>query len=91
VRRDGHLFAKHQRRLRNDCLLAFFCSFFPVGTTTVMCTTTAGPSCSFTVTVNDTEGPHITVTTQTIELWPPNHSYHTINMSDLVASATDNC
>jgi hypothetical protein len=43
------------------------------------------------VTVNDTEGPHITVTTQTIELWPPNHSYHTITMSDLVASATDNC
>jgi len=66
-------------------------SFFPVGTTTVMCTTTAGPSCSFTVTVNDTEGPQITVTTQTIELWPPNHSYHTITMSDLVSSATDNC
>lgn len=66
-------------------------SFFPVGTTTVTCTTTAGPSCSFTVTVNDTEGPHITVTTQPIELWPPNHKYHTINMSDLVASATDNC
>jgi uncharacterized repeat protein (TIGR01451 family) len=66
-------------------------SFFPVGTTTVVCTTTAGPSCSFTVTVNDTEGPHITVTTQPIELWPPNHKYHTITMSDLVASATDNC
>jgi hypothetical protein len=31
------------------------------------------------------------VTTQPIELWPPNHKYHTINMSDLVASATDNC
>jgi hypothetical protein len=27
-------------------------SFFPVGTTTVNCTTTAGPSCSFTVTVS---------------------------------------
>lgn len=66
-------------------------SFFPVGTTTVTCMTTAGPSCSFTVTVNDTEGPHITVTTQAIELWPPNHQYHTIIMSDLVASATDNC
>lgn len=66
-------------------------SFFPVGTTTVTCMTTAGPSCSFTVTVNDTEGPHITVTTQPIELWPPNHHYHTITMSDLVASATDNC
>ena len=29
-------------------------SSFPVGTTTVNCSTTAGPSCSFTVTVNDT-------------------------------------
>jgi len=66
-------------------------SFFPVGTTSVVCTTQAGPGCSFTVTVSDTEAPHITVTTQPIELWPPNHKYHTITMSDLVASATDNC
>jgi CSLREA domain-containing protein len=35
-------------------------SFFPVGTTTVTCTTTAGPSCSFTVTVNDAQPPTIT-------------------------------
>jgi HYR domain len=35
-------------------------SFFPVGTTTVTCTTTAGPSCTFTVTVNDTQPPTIT-------------------------------
>jgi len=34
-------------------------SFFPVGTTTVNCTTAAGPGCSFTVTVNDTEAPQI--------------------------------
>jgi uncharacterized repeat protein (TIGR01451 family) len=34
-------------------------SFFPKGTTTVTCTT-AGPSCSFTVTVNDTQPPNIT-------------------------------
>lgn len=34
-------------------------SFFPVGTTTVTCTTTAGPSCAFTVTVNDTQKPTI--------------------------------
>ena len=70
-------------------------SFFPVGTTTVTCTATDGSgnmaSCSFTVTVNDTEAPQITLTTGTIELWPPNHSYHTITMSQLVASATDNC
>jgi hypothetical protein len=48
-------------------------------------------SCSFTVTVNDTEAPQITLTTGTIELWPPNHSYTTLTMSQLVASATDNC
>jgi HYR domain-containing protein len=35
-------------------------AFFPVGVTTVTCTTTAGPSCSFTVTVRDTQEPTIT-------------------------------
>ena len=35
-------------------------SFFPKGTTTVTCTATAGPSCTFTVTVNDTQPPTIT-------------------------------
>jgi subtilisin-like proprotein convertase family protein len=34
-------------------------SFFPVGTTTVTCTTAAGPGCMFTVTVNDLEPPQI--------------------------------
>jgi len=35
-------------------------SVFSVGVTTVTCNTTAGPSCSFTVTVNDTQPPSIT-------------------------------
>jgi hypothetical protein len=35
-------------------------SFFPVGTTTVTCTAAAGPSCNFTVKVNDTQLPTIT-------------------------------
>lgn len=35
-------------------------SFFPVGTTTVTCTTSAGPSCAFDVTVVDTQPPTIT-------------------------------
>ncbi len=34
-------------------------SFFPKGTTTVNCSTTSGASCSFTVTVNDTQPPAI--------------------------------
>ena len=35
-------------------------SFFSVGTTGVTCTTAAGPSCTFMVTVNDTQAPTIT-------------------------------
>jgi subtilisin-like proprotein convertase family protein len=35
-------------------------SFFAVGTTTVTCTSSAGPTCTFTVTVNDTQPPTIT-------------------------------
>ncbi len=65
-------------------------STFDVGATTVTCTSTAGPSCSFTVTVNDTQAPGIT-TKGSITLWPPNHKYETINVTDLVASAVDNC
>ncbi|HEY0380569.1 MAG TPA: choice-of-anchor Q domain-containing protein [Pyrinomonadaceae bacterium] len=66
-------------------------SFFDVGDTTVTCTSTAGPACSFTITVNDTQGPDITTNGQTITLWPPNHKYKTVNVTALVASASDNC
>jgi hypothetical protein len=65
-------------------------SFFDVGTTTVTCTSTAGPTCSFTVTVNDTEPPVIT-TSGPKTLWPPNHKYVTFNVGDLVSSVSDNC
>jgi hypothetical protein len=43
------------------------------------------------VNVVDTSGPTITLNGQTITLWPPNHKYRTINVSDLVASASDSC
>jgi hypothetical protein len=36
-------------------------SFYPVGATINTCTATAGPSCQFTTTVNDTQPPTITV------------------------------
>ena len=65
-------------------------SFFPVGDTLVTCTSTVGPGCSFTVTVTDDEAPVIT-TNGPSSLWPPNHKYVTFNVSNLVASATDNC
>jgi hypothetical protein len=66
-------------------------SFFPVGTTTVTCTSQAGPKCSFMVTVNDTQPPTITTSNQPITLFPPNHKYVTINVTDLVVSVTDPC
>ena len=34
-------------------------AFYPVGTTTVTCTATAGSTCSFSVTVNDTQPPFV--------------------------------
>jgi len=64
-------------------------SFFPVGTTLVTCTSTAGPSCSFNVTVNDTQAPVITTNDQT--LWSPDHTYTTFNVTDLVTGVSDNC
>ena len=64
-------------------------SFFPVGETTVTCTSSAGPSCSFKVTVNDAEGP--VITTQNHTLWSPDHTYTTFNVSNLVTSVSDNC
>lgn len=70
-------------------------SSFPVGTTTVHATATdtAGNSstCSFTVTVKDITPPVITLNNNTITLWPPNHKYSTVNVTDLVASASDLC
>lgn len=70
-------------------------SVFPVGTTTVVATATdaAGntQTCSFTVTVKDVTAPVITTNGQTIALWPPNHKYSTIKVTDLVASASDLC
>jgi hypothetical protein len=66
-------------------------SFFPVGETTVTCTSSAGPTCDFKVTVNDTQPPVITTNGQAVTLWPPNHRYATVKVTDLVASAGDNC
>jgi hypothetical protein len=70
-------------------------SVFPVGTTMVTATATdaAGntKSCTFNVTVKDITPPVITLNGQTITLWPPNHQYETVQVSDLVASASDLC
>ena len=63
-------------------------SFFPVGTTTVTCTT-AGPSCTFTVTVNDTQPPTITCPTNiTAATLTPSDPCIVVNYT---TTASDNC
>jgi Subtilase family/HYR domain len=64
-------------------------SFFPVGTSSVSCTSTTGASCSFNVTVNDTEPPKITgASVDQPVLWPPNHKLVNVSVNYEV---TDNC
>jgi hypothetical protein len=63
-------------------------SFFPVGTTVVNCSTQAGPTCSFNVTVNDVEKPVITASVANTCLWPPNHDLVNVGLS---LAVSDNC
>lgn len=73
----------------------------PAGTlvglgTTPVTITVADPAgnmstCTANVTVVDMTPPVITLIGQPIALWPPNHQYETINVSQLVAGASDNC
>ena len=63
-----------------------------VGVHTVTVTTTGACGSAFqsaTLTVGG--APVITLSTTNINLWPPNHDYHTFNVSDFVASATSAC
>ena len=63
------------------------------GAHTVTVTTTGAcgsASQSATLTVANTP-PVITLSTNNINVWPPNHSYHTFNVTDFVASATSSC
>jgi uncharacterized repeat protein (TIGR01451 family) len=65
------------------------------GTYTRTYTATDGANHTTTVTrtvnVVDTTAPVITLTGATINLWPPNHKYQTINLTQLVAGASDGC
>lgn len=65
-------------------------SFFPVGTTTVNAQATAGPSCTFTVTVKDAEPPVMTLAAP-ISLWPVNHKFVTVTVAQMIAGMNDNC
>jgi hypothetical protein len=64
-------------------------SFFPLGTTTVNCTTAAGPACSFTVTVNDTEVPQISCAPTVVTGLITSGSCTMVTYTN--PSATDNC
>ena len=64
-------------------------AFFPVGTTTTNCTSTAGPSCTFTVTVNDTQAPTITCPANITAIGPPGSP--TVVITYPPPTASDNC
>ncbi|HJU55190.1 MAG TPA: HYR domain-containing protein [Pyrinomonadaceae bacterium] len=62
-------------------------------TLTYTATDTKGNSAQATRTVNvvDTTPPTLTMKNVSISLWPPNHKYTTINLTQLVQSASDSC
>ncbi len=64
-------------------------SSFPVGTTTVTCTTSVGPSCSFTVTVNDTQNPTVMCPANIVQGTDAGLCSAIVNYT--VPTATDNC
>ncbi len=66
-------------------------SFFPIGATTVTCSESigSGASCSFTVTVNDTQSPVINgASANPAVLWPANHKMVAVIIN---YTASDNC
>jgi hypothetical protein len=69
-------------------------SFFPVGDTTVLSSTTAGPSCTRTVTVHDTEGPTIVAPPPVTVSTGPGATSCGAFVADAIlgtANAADNC
>jgi hypothetical protein len=63
-------------------------SFCPVGTTTVTCTSTEGPSCSFRITVDDTQPPAITCPPNQAKNADPNQCGTVVNYAPAIS---DNC
>jgi hypothetical protein len=62
--------------------------FFPVGMTEVTCTTDAGPSCSFSITVVDTQPPQIVCP---LDITAPNDPGQCSAVLAFMPEATDNC
>lgn len=74
-------------------LYEFSCEKLGSNIITLFVTDFAGnsDSASDTVIVMDTIAPQITVTTDTVSLWPPNHKYEYFDLDDFVISVWDNC
>lgn len=72
--------------------LDFTCDDIGPNTVTLTVTDNNGltSKCSGTVTVEDNTGPIISLNEE-MSLWPPDHEYETITVSDMVASVSDNC
>jgi subtilisin-like proprotein convertase family protein len=68
-------------------------SVFAIGVTTVVCSTAAGPACSFTVTVNDMQPPTFTcpANISVIAAGATNVNYTTPPANDNCTNATVNC
>src|SRR6185436_1865477 len=66
-------------------------SFFPIGTTTVNVTASNGETCSFTVTVNDTQNPVISCPGNQTKNTNTNICSYTVTGSGFNATASDNC
>lgn len=64
-------------------------SFFPVGATTVTCTSSLGPTCTFTVTVQDTQPPSITCPANITQATDPNLCTAVVTFS--LPTVSDNC
>jgi hypothetical protein len=64
-------------------------AFFLTGITTVTCSTSGGPGCSFSVTVNDNQAPVITCPSNVTAALPPTDSAVRVNYP--APAATDNC
>jgi hypothetical protein len=70
-------------------------SSFALGTTHDTCTARDASgntsSCGFDVTVRDSLAPAVTISSRPVVLWPPDHRYHTFQLSDCVSRVVDAC
>ncbi|MFK5892147.1 MAG: T9SS type A sorting domain-containing protein [Pseudomonadota bacterium] len=67
---------------------------YPLGNTNVTFTVSDGElssSASAVITIIDNTAPIISPVSNPITLWPPNHKYHTVNVSECFTSISDNC